>query len=259
MGRRLRACAALALAASFIGLSSSPQAAEITTIQYSLLDSTMHIVAPFPTINPLSAGSMTLRFTDGITNGVVDGGAAGLGVDMLSLFMSINPNYMFVLAGSLRLTMTAPALGGALGAGYALGPFGGSAGGGLGVQNGFIHCLSTLSLCGGGLNLPNSVSIPIGANSVPFPITVPNLGPQGTPVGPNPIFFNPCFSGLNAVRPFAGLAATGSFQATGSFRLVGSEIGRTVISTPEPGVFPMLVLGALGLAGSVGWTRRRSR
>jgi len=244
---------ALALAACFIGLSSSSQAAEITTIQYSLLGSTENIVAPLAGNNAFSAGSMTLRFTDGITNGIVDGNAgAAFGVDMLSLFMSINPNPIAVVTGSLRLTMTAPALGGAFGSGFALGPFGGSAGGGLGVQNGFIHCLLSSIACLALANLPNSVIIPIGANSVPFPITIPNLGPQGTPLAPNPIFFAPGFGLLSAVRPFAGLA-------TGSFQLVGSEIGRTTISTPEPGVFSMLVLGALGLAGSVGWTRRRSR
>ena len=57
---------------------------------------------------------------------------------------------------------------------------------------------------------------------------------------------------MTALRPFGGGLATGSFQ------LVGAEISRT-IETPEPGVLSMLLLGVLGLAGTVAWTRKRAR
>ena len=245
---------ALALAASIIGLSSNSQAAEITTIKFDLFGSIENIVAPLAGVNPFSAGMMTLQFTDPYANSHIDASAS---VAMLSLFMSINPNPIAVVSGSLRLTMTQPAYGGHMGAGYILGAFAGSAIG-QGVQNGFKHCIGTGSACLFLANLPNSVIIPIPAQSVPFPITIPNLGPQGTPLAPNPIFIGG-FSGgppytLQAIRGFGGGLATGSFQ------LVGTEIGRTKVATgPEPSVFSLLALGALGLAGGVAWTRRRAR
>ncbi len=246
----MRRIAALAVAVSFGLGAGTALAFEITVIEYDLAGSTQNIVLPLAGSNPVT-GTMTLRFFDNSLNSLVDSSAS---VMLMTAKFIVDPLIVAIVTGTFRLTLTQIARGGAiLGTGKAttrsvLGAFAGSSPG-VGVQNGFIHCLASPDFCFAAAGLPASVAIPIPDTNVPFPITVPNTQPPNLGLA-NPIhFFGNGEKGpkarfltrFTAVRPFGGGGATGSFH------LVGSEI------VSEPAAPSMLLLGVMGLAGTVAW------
>ncbi len=252
----MKRIAALVVALS-LGLGSGTAlAAEMTTIQYDLAGSTQIVTDPLAGSNPMT-GTMLLRFFDNNVNSLVDSSAS---VMLLTAQFVVDPLVVAIVTGTFRLTLTQIATGGHIvGAGddVARSAFGFVVGSnpGVGVQNGFIHCLATPAFCLAAANLAQSVVIPIPDTNVPFPLTIPRT--QTPNVGlTNPIrFFGNGEKGnkalfmtrLSALRPFGGGLATGSFQ------LVGAEISRTIVDTPEPGVLSMLLFGVFGLAGTVAW------
>lgn len=243
----MRWLSVLAITTATLAAGSPARAVEITTIKYDLSHSIENLVGPLPTVIPFSAGTMTLEFRDLVRNSVVDRPAA---FHIRTLHMTIDPRPVVagLLTGSLHFMLTRiPHPYGAAPTGLLTGDLGlplpTRSTGTLGVvQTGFAHCLLTAYYCLIYVNVPNSVPIAIGPTVLPFPVTVPNLGPQGTRLSSNPIRFAAGLSAFTARRPDG---AAGRFAGTGSFQLVGAEIGRTVV--PEPRVAPLLLLAALSL------------
>jgi hypothetical protein len=267
--------AAFAVLVAF-GITSSAFAAEKTIIQYAL-GGQVDVVIPTsfssPVFSPLAPGpggtgsTVTFQFDSSASHPILSGN-----VTILTFVQSNGITIPGLLVGYNRFSLTQP--GGITGGHLLPGSIATGAGLALGQPNGgYAHCIASPAACYALLaiptfyqsfQLPRATTTPIpfgGPTPFPIPHTSTAVPPPSQTLGG--WFFQPSlFGSVLGIRPFctAFTGAPGASLCSGAegiITLVGTEIYRTKVQTPEPAVLPLVALTVLGAGGAAVWSRRR--
>ena len=214
---------------ALVAVHSPAAAGEITTIKYDLFGSSMTLPDFGP--SPIT-GTVSFAFDSVASTPVVSGN-----VDMVSFAFSFLFSSPGVLTGFFGFSLLTPAVGAHLQTPHLV--TGAASVAGAGLLTGSYHCVASAAACAYA-GLPASVP-------VAFPPTM-----TATTIG--------TFSFL--ASNLAAFNFTQTFELTtesvGTLTMVGSEIARTK-TVPEPAVLPLVLMGAIGMVGVLGYTRRRAR
>lgn len=285
-----------AFAALLMFGATSAQAGERTVIKYALggqVDVVIPLAFSSPVFSPVAPGPggqgsmITFVFDSTNSHPILSGNVTILtfvqsnGITIPGLLTGFN---VFTLSPAGSVSITNPGTvppGGIINGGITGGHLlPGSIATGTGVQagnpnGGFGHCIASPAACYALLGIPtfyqsfqlprpSTAIIPFGG-PVPFPFPATNtmVPPPSQTLGG--WFFSPSgFATVNGIRPFctAFTATPGNSLCSGAqgiITLVGQEVGRTKIQTPEPAVLPLVALTMLGAGGVAVWSRRRNK
>jgi hypothetical protein len=268
-----------AFAAFLVFGATTAQAVERTKIQYAL-GGVVEVIIPTgftsPVFTPLAPGpaglgsSVTFLFDSTLSYPIVSGNVTILtftqsnGITIPGLAIGYN---------AWALTANQTITGGHLFPGeFAMGPNVVT-----GVPNaGYLHCIATTAGCPvigiptfyQSFQIPRNPTLPVEFGQpiqFPFAATSTLVPPASITIGG--WFFTPAllFTQVTGIRPFCTSFVTLGTQAglcdgaQGIITLVGTEIGRTKIETPEPAVLPLVALSLLGAGGVAVWSRRRNK